>query len=84
MRSHTYIVAKIWGLDETTGEGTSVYLFRDADLAKAFACGPQIEALRSGPATDVAIRLAPIEEDLSRITHAAPALAAPASPTASS
>jgi hypothetical protein len=65
---------KIWGLDDATGEGTSVYLFSDRDAAEAFATGPAIAALRDGPAKEVAIRLAPVERDLSAVTHAARAL----------
>jgi hypothetical protein len=65
------LVWKLWGLDADTGEGTSFYLFRDAALAKAFASGQAIAALRSGPAETVTTRVAPVELPLSAITAAA-------------
>ncbi|MFO1144074.1 MAG: YdhR family protein [Amaricoccus sp.] len=69
------LVWKIWGLDEATGEGTSVYLFRDVASADAFAEGPVLAELRDGPADRVTVRLAPVVRDLSEITRAAAALA---------
>ncbi|WP_181164595.1 YdhR family protein [Amaricoccus solimangrovi] len=66
---------KIWGLEPETGEGTSLYLFRDAGSAAAFASGPVLAALRDGPAERVEIRLAPVEAGLSAVTRAASALA---------
>ena len=69
------LVWKIWGLDPETGLGTSVYLFRDAATAEAFAAGPAISALRNGPADDVSIRIAPVDTDLSTLPGAAAALA---------
>lgn len=65
---------KIWGLDEVTREGTSFYLFDDRAAAEAFAAGPAIAALRDGPAMNVTTRLAPVDRDLSAVTHAARAL----------
>ena len=70
------LVWKIWGLDSDAGEGTSVYLFRDAASADAFAAGPAIEELRNGPAEQVTLRLSPVDVALSNITGAAAALAA--------
>ena len=35
---------KIWGLDAATGEGESLYLFRDTASASAFAEGPVVAA----------------------------------------
>ena len=64
------LIFKIWGLDTETGLATSSYLFRDRDAAEAFASGPMIDALRNGPATEVFVRVAPVNSDLSRITHA--------------
>jgi len=69
------LVWKIWGLDDATGEGTSLYLFRDAASAAAFAGGPVLAALRDGPADRVEVRLAPVVRDLSEVTRAAAALA---------
>ena len=66
---------KIWGLDPETGLGTSIYLFRDAAAARAFAAGPAISALRNGPAEDVTTRIAPVDVALSIITGASGALA---------
>jgi len=66
------LVWKIWGLDDATGEGTSLYLFRDAASAAAFA---GLAALRDGPADRVEVRLAPVVRDLSEVTRAAAALA---------
>ncbi|MCA8881377.1 MAG: YdhR family protein [Rhodobacteraceae bacterium] len=68
------LVWKIWGLDPDSGQGTSVYLFRDAASASAFATGPVIAGLRNGPARDVITRISPVEAGLSTITGAAPAL----------
>jgi hypothetical protein len=65
---------KIWGLDPATGEGTSFYLFRDRPSAEDFAEGPAIAALRSGPARQVLTRVAPIDVELSSLTHAAEVL----------
>lgn len=72
------LVWKIWGLDPGAGEGTSLYLFRDAASAGAFATGPAIAALRAGPAEAVTVRLAPVDLGLSTMTGAAAALAVPA------
>ena len=69
------LVWKIWGLDPETGLGTSVYLFRDAAAARAFAAGPAISTLRNGPAEEVSIRVAPVDAGLSAITGAAATLA---------
>lgn len=68
---------KIWGLDPDSGDGTSVYMFRDAATAHAFAEGPVIGSLRNGPAENVVIRIAPIDVGLSSLTGAACALSLP-------
>ena len=65
---------KIWGLNAKTGEGTSVYLFDDRAAADAFAAGPAIQALKSGPAEEVTTRTAPIDLALSLATRASDAL----------
>ncbi len=69
------LVWKIWGLDADTGEGTSVYLFRDTAAAAAFAAGPAMAQLRDGPAERVTTRIAPVDVALSTLTGAAGALA---------
>lgn len=69
------LVWKIWGLDPETGQGTSVYLFRDAATARAFAAGPAIAELRNGPTEDVTTRIAPVDAGLSTLTGATAALA---------
>lgn len=69
------LVWKIWGLDDATGEGAGLYLFRGPASAAAFAGGPVLGALRDGPAERVDVRVAPVMHDLSEITHAAAALA---------
>ncbi|WP_138468596.1 YdhR family protein [Poseidonocella sp. HB161398] len=66
---------KIWGLDPEAGLGTSVYLFRDATAAAAFADGPVLEALRRGSADEVVTRIAPVEAGLSALTGAETILA---------
>jgi Putative mono-oxygenase ydhR len=70
------LVWKIWGLDDATGEGTSLYLFRDTESAAAFAEGPVIDELRKGPTSELSVRTAPVELELSRLTYATPALEA--------
>ncbi|MCB1502687.1 MAG: YdhR family protein [Bauldia sp.] len=72
---------KIWGLDAETGEGTSIYLFRDAASAEDFASGPAIAQLRDGAAETVNLRLSAVDPVLSTITKGAVALA-PAIPAA--
>lgn len=71
------LVWKIWGLDPDSGEGTSVYIFRDMVTAQAFADGPAIGALRNGPAENVVTRIAPVDVTLSSLTGAASALSLP-------
>ena len=75
-------VCKLWVLDDDTGLGTSVYLFRDAISAEAFAGGPAIAELRSGPAAEVTTRMAPVDAELSTITGAATILALAETPGA--
>lgn len=70
------LVWKIWSLDRETGQGASTYLFRDRHSAEAFSEGPMIAALRDGPARNVRLRLAPVEQALSLQTNAEAALAA--------
>lgn len=64
------LIFKLWGLDTDIGLATSSYLFCDRAAADAFAAGPMIDTLRNGPATEVLVRVAPVNSDLSRITHA--------------
>ncbi|MTH79593.1 YdhR family protein [Paracoccus aestuariivivens] len=69
------LVWKIWGLDNSTGRGNSAYLFRDRASAEAYAEGPVIAGLRHGPAQSVEISIALIDQALSSLTNAWPALA---------
>jgi len=64
------LIFKLWGLDTETGLATSSYLFSDRATADAFAAGPMIDALRNGPATNVFVRVASVNDNLSRVTRA--------------
>lgn len=66
---------KIWGLDTECGQGLSAYLFASKAAATRFADGPIIERLRGHPdVVDVSVALAPVDQQLSELTHASTAL----------
>lgn len=63
------LIWKIWGLEDS-GAGSSAYLFRDSESAKAFAAGPALKGLREKSARNVSVRMAPVNLELSSLTHA--------------
>lgn len=66
---------KIWGLDDQTMRGLSVYLFENSKAAMDFAEGPMIAGLRNHPdVTDVALEHATVDRRLSVLSGAAVAL----------
>lgn len=68
MRALPGLVWKLW-LEPCDGKAGGLYLFESAAAARAYAVGPVVARLRASPAVkDVAVRLLPLLDSLSRQT----------------
>lgn len=76
MRRLPGLVWKLWVLDADASRAGGVYLFQNAEAARAYAEGPVLEHLRASPAVkNVGVRLLPVVDALSRQTFGLPATA---------
>lgn len=67
---------KLWLAGPHARTAGGIYLFRDEASASAYVDGPIVERLRTLPVVrDLRIRVFVVADDLSRRTHALPALA---------
>jgi hypothetical protein len=69
------LIWKIWGFEPELGFGLSACLFESEAAAYAFVGGPVIKALRDRPdVSDVIFEMAGVDQGLSAMTGAGPAL----------
>jgi hypothetical protein len=70
---------KLWAYDDSTHVAESVYLFDTDEHARAWGDGPMKPALGSNPGiSDIEVRYYDVDEQLSAVTRAPLARAAPA------